>query len=222
MIKIFVESLGRLFSYVYTRTLIEWVYEVKNHLRTGFYRRYFKELNGVLLGPIVYNAPECISIKKGTYVHSYARLCAWTSFNGEKFNPEISIGENCSIGKDVFLSAINKISVGNNVAITARTLVLDNVHGDFKESSLTFIADPNVPDVFLQNVKSRRLCSNGPIIIEDNVHIGEGCVILPGVTIGRNSVISANTVVMKNIPPYSLVSGNPGKILLTFGKNNEK
>lgn len=51
------------------------------------------------------------------------------------------------------------------------------------------------------------------IIIEDNVWIGEGCVILPNVKIGQNSVIGANTVVTKDVPRNSIVVGNPGRVI---------
>lgn len=53
----------------------------------------------------------------------------------------------------------------------------------------------------------------GNIIIEDNVWIGEGCVILPNVKIGQNSVIGANTVVTKDVPRNSIVVGNPGRVI---------
>lgn len=59
----------------------------------------------------------------------------------------------------------------------------------------------------------RRLYSKGNIIIEDNVWIGEGCVILPNVKIGQNSVIGANTVVTKDVPRNSIVVGNPGRVI---------
>ena len=77
--------------------------------------------------------------------------------------------------------------------------------------NFTFNNNLNIPDVFLQNAFTRKLYSRGPVIIEDNVHIGENCTIMPGVTIGHNSVISSNTTVSKSIKPYSLVSGNPAK-----------
>ncbi|MBN2965577.1 CatB-related O-acetyltransferase, partial [Sulfurospirillum sp. T05] len=55
--------------------------------------------------------------------------------------------------------------------------------------------------------------SKGDIIIEDDVWIGSNCVILSGVTIGRGSVIGAGSVVTKNIPKYSIVGGNPAKVI---------
>lgn len=218
MVKNVLILLGRIVSYLYTFQLNQKIIYAINAFYTGWIKRNFKKFDGTAVYPIIIHDPQCISVGKNTNINKYARLTAWTSFLENKYTPVIEIGNNCSIGKDCFLSAINKIKIGNNVAITARTLVLDNVHGNFKEKDLTFNSKSTVPDVFLQNVKTRALHSEGPIIIEDDVHIGENCVILSGVTIGHNSVISANSVVTKNIPPYSLVAGNPARILITYGR----
>ena len=145
------------------------------------------------------------TIDKGT------RLNAWEKYNDQIFNPKIIIGSHTLIGRDCHLSCINKIIIGNYVAIASRCLIVDNVHGDFNVANFTFNNNLNIPDVFLQNAFTRKLYSRGPVIIEDNVHIGENCTIMPGVTIGHNSVISSNTTVSKSIKPYSLVSGNPAK-----------
>lgn len=55
-----------------------------------------------------------------------------------------------------------------------------------------------------------------PITVGDNVWIGAGVTVLPGVTIGDNCVIGAGSVVVKEIPPYSLAVGNPCKIIKTI------
>src|SRR4029079_17694873 len=52
-----------------------------------------------------------------------------------------------------------------------------------------------------------------PVTIGDNVWIATGSIILPGVTVGEGSVISAGSVVRRSVPPYSLVMGNPAKVL---------
>lgn len=59
----------------------------------------------------------------------------------------------------------------------------------------------------------RPLVSKGPIIIEENVWIGEMVCILGGVHIGKGSIIGAGSVVTKNIPPYSLACGIPAKVV---------
>ena len=59
----------------------------------------------------------------------------------------------------------------------------------------------------------RQLVSKGEVIIEDNVWIGNNVCILGGVRIGMGSIIGANTVVTKDIPPYSIAAGVPAKII---------
>jgi acetyltransferase-like isoleucine patch superfamily enzyme len=53
----------------------------------------------------------------------------------------------------------------------------------------------------------------GPVIIEDDVFVGEGAIVLPGTTIGAGSIIGAGTVVRNSVPPGSVVMGNPGKVV---------
>lgn len=59
----------------------------------------------------------------------------------------------------------------------------------------------------------RRLGCKGPIIIEDNVWLCEGVVVLSGVRIGKSSIIGANSVVTHDIPPYSIAVGIPAKVI---------
>ena len=59
-----------------------------------------------------------------------------------------------------------------------------------------------------------------PITIEDNVWIGGGTIVLPGITIGRNSVIGAGSVVTKSIPTYSVAVGNPCRVIRELPKED--
>ena len=59
----------------------------------------------------------------------------------------------------------------------------------------------------------RSVMSKGPVIIGNDVWIGDKATILPGVTIGDGAVIAANAVVTKDVPAYSVVAGNPAKIV---------
>ena len=62
----------------------------------------------------------------------------------------------------------------------------------------------------------RKLFSKGPIVIGNHVWIGDKVTILSGVTIGNNSVIAANSVITKDVPPFSVVAGNPGKVIKVY------
>ena len=62
--------------------------------------------------------------------------------------------------------------------------------------------------------------TKGPIVVKDDVWIGEDSLILSGVTIGQGAVVAARSVVVKDIPPYSIVGGNPAKVIKErFDKN---
>lgn len=54
------------------------------------------------------------------------------------------------------------------------------------------------------------------VVLEENVWVGMGCTILKGVTIGKNSVIAAGSVVVHSIPPNVLAGGNPARVLKRF------
>ena len=133
----------------------------------------------------------------------YGRLTAYSYYPHTKqtFSPEIIIGDNCSIGAQSHITAINKIVIGNNVLTGPRVLITDNAHGASIDTTLDIAPS------------KRELVSNGPVIIEDNVWIGEGSMIMPNVMIGKGSIIAANSVVTKNIPPYCIAAGSPAKII---------
>ena len=68
-------------------------------------------------------------------------------------------------------------------------------------------ANPDVP------MREQGMGEVKPVVIEDDVWIGARVCILPGVTVGTGSVLGAYTVVTKDVPPYSVVVGNPGKVV---------
>jgi acetyltransferase-like isoleucine patch superfamily enzyme len=118
-----------------------------------------------------------------------------------RFNPQIIIGDNCSIGEYCHITAINKIVIGNGVLTGRWVTITDNSHG----SLLLDESD-------IQPLK-RKLQSKGPVVIEDNVWIGDKVTILPDVHIGYGSIIGANAVVTKDVPANCVVGGNPAKII---------
>ena len=58
--------------------------------------------------------------------------------------------------------------------------------------------------------------STKPIIVEDESWIGANVVVVPGVTIGKHSIVAAGSVVTKRVPPYSVVGGNPARLLKVY------
>ena len=121
-------------------------------------------------------------------------------------NPKnIKIGSNCAINHDAFLLGRVGISIGDNVVLSARCMLLD--------AGLDSQASDGLRDH--DHVAS-------PIIIENGVWIGAGAIILPGVTIGPNSIVGAGSLVRKDVPPRTIVAGNPAKIIRPTGPDEEK
>ena len=96
---------------------------------------------------------------------------------------------------------VGKLVIGNNVTLASRVTIIDHAHGKADYS------DIEIP------VMKRELSTKGPIIIEDNVWICEGAVVLSGIIIGKNAIVAANAVVTKNVPANSIVGGVPARVV---------
>jgi serine acetyltransferase len=125
------------------------------------------------------------------------------------------IGDNTKIGS--FVEIQKGARVGKNCKISSHTFVCEGVeigNGVFVGHNVTFINDlyPRATNAAgrLQNEKDWRCI---PTKIEDGVSIGSSATILCGITVGENAIIGAGSVVTKNVPPDTIVAGNPAKIL---------
>jgi acetyltransferase-like isoleucine patch superfamily enzyme len=114
-----------------------------------------------------------------------------------KEDSKIIFGNNVGITGSLIIAA-SKIEICNNVLIGANCTFIDT---DFH---------PPDPNARFQN----DIMPSRPIMIEDNVFIGFNCIILKGVTIGKNSIIGANSVVINNIPKNVIAIGNPCKLVI--------
>lgn len=121
----------------------------------------------------------------------------------------ISVGNNVIININCTFVDCNKIEIGNNVLIASNVQFYTSTHAtDVNERLVAnWKADSGLPyfRTFAQ-----------PIKIEDNVWIGGGVIILPGVTVGTNAVIGAGSIVTKSIPANSVAVGNPCKVIRTM------
>lgn len=116
------------------------------------------------------------------------RPCMISTQDGN--NSIIKIGNNCGFSGTVIGAFVN-ITLGNNVRCGANTLITDS--------------DWHIDDPRVGNSKA--------VFIDDNVWLGVNSVVLKGVSIGKNSIIGANSVVVSNIPENVIAAGNPCKVI---------
>ena len=93
-------------------------------------------------------------------------------------------------------------SVGNNVWIAG-----------------AWISGHDGSAVMLGRAYGRKLDAVGPVILNDDVFIGRGATILPGVTIGPRAIVGAGAVVSRDVPPNSVVAGNPARFIRTLDEH---
>lgn len=203
MIRLFF-LLGKVLSLIYPYSLRRKVNNLKTFLYTGLYSKDFADLG--IHSFIAYRAGliksmDRIRIGNNSYIGKNVVLTAWKSYQGKTYSPSIMIGNGCSIGEDNHITSICNIYIGNNVLTGRKVLITDNSHGN------TLLKDLDIEPV------KRELYSKGPVIIEDNVWIGEKASIMPGVKIGKGSVIAANSVVTRDVPAYCVVAGCPARII---------
>jgi maltose O-acetyltransferase len=124
-------------------------------------------------------------------------------------------GENCTVEQPLFCTYGYNTTVGDNFFLNINCKLMDS--GKITIGNNVFVA-PDVCIITEEHALDTRQRQAGleythPVNIGDNVWICAGALILPGVTIGANSVIGAGSVVTKDIPPDSLAVGNPCKVI---------
>lgn len=214
VVRVFFTSFGYFLSFVFMPKLIDYCNYAKDSFYSGTCKRRFKSFDGRIKdGFIKVTGGKYITISAGVIIYKGTRIEVFKDPHFYIENPCLQIGENTRINCFSQINCINSITIGKNCGFGANVYISDSVHGDFRTTKFTFNTNPDIPDVFLQSVLERTPFTK-PIVIEDNVHIGNNAIILPGVTIGHNSIISSNTIVNKNVAPYSIVSSLPGKVIL--------
>lgn len=171
-------------------TLSELIVKFKNYMVGLFYSIRFDESKWI-------QSVGRIRIKKK---HGYVKAGKCLFWPGVVINIKgrdrnnkgvLEIGDSTTIGDRTEFHIAEKISIGNNVVIAWDCVILDHSYHKIK-------GEP-------EKIK--------PVVIEDNVWIACRSIILPGVRISSNSVVAAGSVVTKDVPPNTLVAGNPARIL---------
>lgn len=126
---------------------------------------------------------------------------------GDNAQIKLVIGDNVAFGQNVHIGVTNFVNIKSNVLIGSNVLITDHNHGIY--SGLNQSSPIVIPVL-------RPLTTDGVVIINENVWIGDGVSILPNVEIGKGSIIASNSSVTKNIPENVIAGGNPCKVIKMY------
>lgn len=128
----------------------------------------------------------------------------------------VIIGEKTFINKDTKIMSINSIKIGSHVTMSFGVMIYDHdSHSiDYRErqKDINKILDTQNLNNDIEN-KDWSSVNNSPIFIGNNVWIGFQAAILKGVTVGDGAIIAAKAVVTKDVPAWSIVAGNPARVV---------
>lgn len=133
-----------------------------------------------------------ISVGKNSNIHPTTII---------RYGQNVKIGDNCLINHNNLLQPgkgpNGRITIGNYVHTGVNVMFLAFNHGFYTTEIPTKEQD----------------YIDAPIVVEDDVWIGGGSIILSGVTIGKGAIIAAGAVVNKDVPPYAIVGGVPARVI---------
>jgi acetyltransferase-like isoleucine patch superfamily enzyme len=173
-----------------------------------WYALFFKHIGRgtVIYKPSFISNPQHIWIGDNVSIRCGLRI---ETLINTGVTPNLTIGNNTNIEQNVHIICRNNVHIGNDVTITANCAIVDTTH-------------PYAPYDPQSKIGNRISEDSSSVIIEDNVFLGIGVIILPNVKIGAHSVIGANSVVSISVPAASIAAGAPAKIIKSYNCNTKK
>lgn len=204
ILKYIVLALGRMSSFLWPLSVGVRFRQVLNAFYTGYLSRSFRCVGKGTR--IAYRASALVGLKyievgENTYFGKNLTLTAWLRPESQGREPSIVIGNECHFGDDVHITGFRQIVIGHHLLTGSNVLITDNAHG------FPVGEHRQMPPI------QRPISSRGPVVIGDNVWLGCNVCIMPGVHIGEGAVVGANSVVTKDVPPFSVVVGAPAKVV---------
>ena len=157
---------------------------------------------------VIFEAPcrlsgwQHIAVGSDTFIGSDSWLAAMphkdTDANETPDGPVISLGVNTNMTGHCTISAVRQVTLEDKVLIARYVYISDHTH-EYSDKSVA--------------IKHQGVAKISPVLIKKGTWIGQGAVICPGVTLGENCVVAANSVVRHSFPSHSVIAGSPAKLI---------
>ncbi len=158
----------------------------------------------VVFKPAFVSGGDCITIGRDSVIRYGARLEVVR--HGQDWDPALRIGSDVNIEQNVHIVCHDRVLIGDRVSITGHCAIVDVTH-------------PYAGLAMGQKIGAMIDGSRSCVEIGEGTFVGFGSTILPNVKIGRSCVIGAGSVVVKDVPDYSIVAGIPARIVGTTRKD---
>lgn len=197
--------LFRLISLIYPYRLHTFLRRVHNAVYSAWIRNFVGNIgkdSKILPGcELQGGGQKNIHIGNNTVICRHTILGCWVKYGDQRFTPSITIGDNCSIGEYNHITSAHKITIGNGLLTGRYVMITDNSHGGLS------VEEAGIPP------QKRDLKTKGEVVIGNNVWIGDKAIILPGVHIGDNVIVAANSAVTHDVPSNCVVAGAPARVV---------
>lgn len=128
---------------------------------------------------------RCFGAKIGAHVNTYPSTWIYFPWN-------LTVGDWSAMGEQAFIYNLGPVTIGEKVTLSHRAQLCAGTH-DYTQ--------PNLPLL------------KPPIVVQDQAWICADAFVGPGVTVGAGAIVGARSVVMKNVEPWTIVAGNPAKVI---------
>ena len=146
-------------------------------------------------------SPNCLHIGANTVILPGSRISALQRYRDFVYEPKIRIGDGVYIGRHAYFAAIDSIEIDDGCVLSEYVYITDLSHG----------LHPHKGPIMEQPLESK-----GPVYIGKNCFLGFRVCVMPGVQLGNNCVVGANSVVTKSFPAGSMIAGAPAVLIKMF------
>ena len=160
----------------------------------------------IIRRPFILRGRKFVDFGKGLTTGYWCRFEVFPQDNDPRIR--LKFGDNIQVNDFVHICAMDRVEIGDGCMFASHVYISDNSHGVYGGGNFTHSSPEIAPD--------HRQYITSPVKIGKNCWLGEGVIVMPGVTIGDGCVIGAHSVVNKDIPAACIAVGSPALVVKKF------